>query len=381
MPRLTKPQGSSLTSRRNRILSKNGEPDVRRDNPFKGLYTVKMKVGGVEKPFYYAWRGRGAPRIMAEKGTPEFLLEFVEAHKRRTKPAAGTFFTLIAEFRGSAEFPESESSQRAYLAYLREIEDRFGDLPLAALSNPSVRGDFLQWRDERKDKPRTADYAMSVLARVLSFGKNRGRITINPCEKIGRLYGADRTEKVWGADQIKKFCAVASDELQVALMLALWTGQRQGDLLRLTWNNYDGERIRLRQSKSKRRGKAPKTVMIPVGGPLKDLLDAERKAHGKKRLCVLANTLGEQWTSDGFRSSWAKACDRAKIEGLTFHDLRGTAVTRLALAGCTVPEIASITGHSLKDVEAILDAHYLGGRVELAEAAVIKLNTAYGSGM
>jgi len=37
------------------------------------------------------------------------------------------------------------------------------------------------------------------------------------------------------------------------------------------------------------------------------------------------------------------------------------------------PQIATITGHSLKDVEAILDAHYLGCDVQLAEAAVLKL--------
>ena len=55
------------------------------------------------------------------------------------------------------------------------------------------------------------------------------------------------------------------------------------------------------------------------------------------------------------------------------HDLRGSAVVRLALAGATVPEIATFTGHSLKDVEAILDAHYLGREVHLAENAVRKL--------
>ena len=46
-------------------------------------------------------------------------------------------------------------------------------------------------------------------------------------------------------------------------------------------------------------------------------------------------------------------------DDLTFHDIRGSAVTRLAAAGCEAPKIATITGHSLKDVEAILDAHYL----------------------
>ena len=47
---------------------------------------------------------------------------------------------------------------------------------------------------------------------------------------------------------------------------------------------------------------------------------------------------------------------------MTFNDLRGTAVTRLALVGCSEAEIATITGHSLRDVRSILDAHYLQPR-------------------
>jgi hypothetical protein len=49
------------------------------------------------------------------------------------------------------------------------------------------------------------------------------------------------------------------------------------------------------------------------------------------------------------------------------------AVVRLAIAGATVPQIATFTGRSLKDVEAILDAHYLGRDIQLAQAAVLKL--------
>jgi integrase len=58
---------------------------------------------------------------------------------------------------------------------------------------------------------------------------------------------------------------------------------------------------------------------------------------------------------------------KAGIPGLTFHDLRGSAVVRLALADATVPQIATFTGHSLRDVEAILDARSLGRDVKLAE--------------
>ena len=89
---------------------------------------------------------------------------------------------------------------------------------------------------------------------------------------------------------------------------------------------------------------------------------------------ILTNANGRLWTSDGFRTSWGKTCTKAGLASdLHFHDLRGSAVVRLALAEATVPQIATFTGHSLKDVEAILDKHYLGRDVALAEDAVRKL--------
>ena len=48
-------------------------------------------------------------------------------------------------------------------------------------------------------------------------------------------------------------------------------------------------------------------------------------------------------------------------------------MTRLALAECTEAEIASITGHSLRDVRSILDLHYLHRDPALAENAIAKL--------
>jgi|SRR6202048_296204 integrase len=121
--------------------------------------------------------------------------------------------------------------------------------------------------------------------------------------------------------------------------------------------------IRLRQSKTGAR------VVIPVGAPLKAALDAATK-HGP---IILSSTDKRPWTPDGFRASWRKACAKVGIAGVTFNDLRGTAVTRLALAGCTEPEIATITGHSLRDVRSILDAHYLHRDPALAESAIRKL--------
>ena len=331
----------------------------------KGIHHVRRRLAsGETHDHYYAWRG--GPPIRGKPGSPEFVSQYHEAHASLRKPRAGTLMTIIAEFKASADFKNlAPSSIRSYLAYIKLIEDDFGDLPLAALDDKRVRGEFKSWRDGFADKRRKADYAWTTLARILSFGKDRGLIANNPCVGGGRLYSADRTDRLWRDEDVAAFLSVAPSELALALMLALWTGQRQGDLLRVPWSAYDGSRIRLQQSKTGRR------LVIPVGEPLRLLLDRSPRVSP----LVLTNTYGKPWTSDGFRSSWAKACAKAKIKGLTFHDLRGSAVVRLALADATVPQIATFTGHSLADVEQILDAHYLGRDVKLAEIAIMKLET------
>lgn len=329
----------------------------------KGIHSVKRRLAtGEVRIHYYAWRG--GPAINAKPGTPEFSLAYNEAHARLRQPRAGTLMTIVSAFKGSPEFTGlASSSQRSYRTYIRLIEDDFGDLPLAALKDRRIRGEFKSWRDKFASTPRKADYAWTTLSRILSFATDRGMIDRNPCERGGRLYVADRTEKVWTEPDIAALLDVAAPEIQFALLMALWTGQRQGDLLCLPWSAYDGHHIRFRQSKTGRR------ITMPVGQPLKVRLDkTERRSS-----IILTNSLGRPWTSDGFRTSWRKACKKAVIKGLTFHDLRGSAVVRLALAEATVPQIATFTGHSLKDVEAILDAHYLGRDVKLAEAAVLKL--------
>ena len=128
----------------------------------------------------------------------------------------------------------------------------------------------------------------------------------------------------------------------------------------MPWSANDGETIRLRQRKTGAR------VVIPVGAPLEILLDATSKTT----VTILATTRMTAWTESGFRASWRKFCQKAGVDGVTFHDLRGTAATRLAIAGCSVPEIAAITGHSLRQVAAILDAHYLSRDSALGVSAI-----------
>jgi integrase len=340
----------------------------------KGLNSItKALADGTKRTYWYAWKG--GPALRGDPGTPEFVASYNEAIGRRIPANNKTLSSIIAYFQTTTEFTKgiSERTQSDYVKQIKLIEQRFGDFPLSGLGDPRTRGIFKEWRDSLALKSvRQADYAWTVLARIFSVALDRGKISDNPCTKGGRLYQSDRVDKIWTLEDEAQFFRSAPAHLHLPLLMGLWTGQREGDLLRLQWSNYDGKVIRLRPRKTitkrKPRGVA---VTVPVGEPLKRVLDT--MTQHKKSLFVVLNSDDDPWTEDGFRSSFAKARDRAGLFGLRFNDTRGTAVTRLALTGATPPEIAAITGHSLRDVGTILDAHYLSRDPELAWNAIRKL--------
>lgn len=328
----------------------------------KGINKSMVRLANGERvTYYYAWRG--GPRLVGEPGMPEFAASYFAAIQSRREPDRASFQSIIVGYKASQDFLGlSPRSQSDYLKQIKKIEAKFGDLPIAALEDARVTREFLEWRDGMAGSPRQADYAWTILMRLCSWARARGLTLYRPPERVDRLYHADRSEKIWEETHLAALLAVASEPLQRACILALETGQRQGDLLTLPWSAYDGAWIRLRQSKTDRR------VNIPVTRRLRAILDNSKRTSTQ----ILTNKRGLAWQQNAFRKAWGDACRKAKIVGLTFHDLRGTAVTRLAEAECSHAEIAAITGHSMRDVGAILDK-YLARTDKIALSAIAKL--------
>jgi integrase len=139
-----------------------------------------------------------------------------------------------------------------------------------------------------------------------------------------RLHSVDRSDLIWLPEHITAFMKVASIELQRALILALHAGQRQGDLLRLTWGNYVGAFISLRQGKSARDGKPGRKVEIPCTRVLRKMLDG----LDRNGAVIISTKIGRPWKPRYLKAQWEAASKDAGITDLHFHDLRGTAVTR-----------------------------------------------------
>jgi integrase len=323
-----------------------------------GIHKVKAKLAdGSSTTYYYAWRG--GPRINAAPNSKAFGIEYHRLTRARVDaPGKGKMPELIREYLKSPAYQRlAPSTKKSYDWAINKIEAEFFELPISALGERGARKLLLEWRDEMASTPRAADMVMAVLSKIIAFAVDREEIPKHPLEKVEKLADSSRRDSIWTDDQVAAFKAKAPARMVLALELARWTGQRQGDLLKLTWSAYDGTHLTLRQ------GKTGARVRVKVAQELKALLDAEkatRDANKVSAVTILTNRMGQPF-KEGFRSSWAKACDLAGVKGVTFHDLRGTFITLAHREGASIREIAEVSGHSEKDAEAIIRKHYLAG--------------------
>jgi hypothetical protein len=152
-------------------------------------------------PACVCWKG--GPRLQGEPDTPEFVARYNAAVVTKPKIAAeGRLLRLLQEYQRSQDFLGLRDKTRSdYITHIKKIEVKFGDMPTKALADPRAHGVFMDWRDELALKSlRGADYTCTVLAAVLAWAKDRGKMPVSPCERGGRLYRGTRVDHVWSIE-------------------------------------------------------------------------------------------------------------------------------------------------------------------------------------
>ena len=124
--------------------------------------------------------------------------------------------------------------------------------------------------DHAAKTPTKANRIVTVLRILLAFAVDRDYRRDNPARDVKKLkMGAGHTS--WPDEAVERFLDTAPPMLALALKLGVYTGQREGDVLAMSWHDYDGDRINSVQSKTGTK------LSIPVHFALREALDAQER--------------------------------------------------------------------------------------------------------
>jgi integrase len=354
------------------------------------VHAVKAKG----RVYYYYQPGRGTAkaatrvRLPDDPRKPEFWVELerLGAVQETQQARSHTFSALIAEYLQSDDFAsKSHLTKREYKRYLAIIETAWGPLLVKGIRARNVMG----LRKKFRNTPAQANYLLRVLSLLIAFGIPLDYCDANPCVHVKKFKGGEGYEP-WSWKEIYHHRRHASPEMARAAALALYTGQRQSDVLAMKAEHFRDGFVSVRQEKTDKR------LWLKVHRDLQPILDqirADRRARlaalkvvkldqaspaKSENFFLLTTRKGERWTSSGFATMWQRdmakrALRPLKVRGRVFHGLRKSSVVFLLEAGCTDAEVAAITGQSREMIE-----HYavMVNQRKLAAAAILKWEAA-----
>lgn len=304
------------------------------------------------------------------------------ATRRKPRPARThqTVDDLAAKWRQSPAWSRLKpSTRRDYESKLGVfLASDFGGKAVAAITKPQLYGWWEELYGARGHH--MANGVMAVVSSLMAYAERVGwrPEQSNPAKNMSRPKPDPRVV-LWLPTEINAALAEADDmgcpEVGDAIVIALHSGQRMGDVVAMPPRIFEAGRIAITQMK---RGAL---VDIPVTEALAARVDGIRARWRSRNVLACATMIA---TADGrplTTNQLSKAFDRVRtaaartvssLAGKRLQDLRDTAVTRLALAGCTLPQIAAITGHSLDHITRVI-GHYLALQPAMADAAIAQL--------
>jgi integrase len=256
---------------------------------------------------------------------------------KRSKP--GSVSAAIASYYTSRGFKAlAASSQVVRKAVLEAFRREHGDMILAAMPKKFIVA-LLETMT-----PAAARNCFKALRALTEHCIDIDMLKEDPTLGI-RLRPTKGELHTWTEEEIAQFEARHSigTRERLALALGLYSGQRRGDVIRMGRQHVRDGVLHVKQSKT------GATLAIPIHSELAHVLDAVPPTQ----MTFLQTLRGKPFAGKAFTQWFAVACNRAGLDArCTFHGLRKAACRRLAEAGCTVHEIAAISGHkSLKEVE------------------------------
>jgi integrase len=175
-------------------------------------------------------------------------------------------------------------------------------------------------------KPATINRSLGALKKALSLAWDRGITPENYGLRIKRLPENNQRDITLTIEQVQALTEHASEQVRAAIWIALYTGCRRGEILKMREADIGPSSILIRAGNTK----TLKTRAVPIAGPLRQWL-------GYIPLAI---------TFEGLKTGFRRAREAAEMPWVTFHDLRRSCGTLLIQAGVDLYVVSKILGHS-----------------------------------
>lgn len=318
--------------------------------------------------YYYRRKGKPKVRLTAESGTPAFQEQYTAAHGGKiverptpTKAGEGSFWWLCQQYFKSAAFRLlGKLTQRRRRGILENIclsrtpKGRLrGDAPAHLMEEEHVR----EIRDERADRPGSANNALKAISTMFTWAKEAKLVTKNPALGVKR-YGRTEGFHTWTDEEIAQFEAFhpIGTKPRLAFALFRYVGVRRSDAVKLGKGmeqdaiDDDGdsyEAIRFKVTKGSERkpqpGKAApeaKWLTVPILPELREILDATPSGH----LTYLVTKFGKPFSVAGLGNWFRDQCDAAGLTHCAAHGIRKYDATTAAENGATEHQLMGMFG-------------------------------------
>jgi integrase len=203
--------------------------------------------------------------------------------------------------------------------------------------------------DARASKPSGARNFLISLRAAMHFAIAEGWRKDDPTVGVQLPKIETSGYRTWEEQNIAAFRAAhpIGTRARLALELLLCTGQRRGDVTRMGRQHVRDGVLYVRQEKT------GAEVNVPILPPLQAAIDSLPAEH----LTFLVSANGKPFTPHGFGNWFRECCRVAGLKGLSPHGLRKATCRRLAEAGRSTKQIASVSGHkTLREVERYTEA-------------------------
>jgi integrase len=204
----------------------------------------------------------------------------------------------------------------------------------------------------------TINRELNTLTSLLKFAVQKRYLDNDRPGKVTRYkVDARARERVLNNEEIKLLLKNAREPYHFAILLGLYAGLRSGEACNLTWDDVDIRKgiLRIRAKE----GWQPKTKTsvrdVPIHSSLASKLAKLRvKSRGRY---ILSFPDGKRLKEGVLGHMMARLGKRLSINGLCYHILRHTFVSRLAGAGADIYAISKMLGHSNTKITEIVYTH------------------------